>query len=123
MFFSNDTEADVLRLIQDVGQKLVLYHRLPNGEGVGILSWTNPWEQADLIVPASHHTPEDIIFPAAYQAGNARTVALTMNVRRDELCCFEYTGFRVPAGEARRRFPQADTLSRSEILQRGTRSS
>jgi hypothetical protein len=123
VLFSNDTEADVLRLIQDAGQQLVLHHRLPNGEGVGIRSWTNPWEQADLIVPASHHTTEDIIFPAAYQAGNARTVALTMNVRRDELRCFEYTGFRVPAGEARRRFPQADTLSRSEVLQRGTRSS
>jgi hypothetical protein len=122
VLFSNDTDADVLRLIQDVGQQLVLHHRLRNGEGVVIRSWTNPWEQADLIVPARHDTTEDIIFPAAYQAGTARPVALTMYLRRDELRCFELTGFRVPAGEGRRRFPQADTLTRGAPLQRSARS-
>jgi hypothetical protein len=73
-------------------------------------------------MPASHDTAEDIIFPAAYQAGIARPVALTMYIRPEELRCFELTGFRVPAGEARRRFPQADTLPRDEVLKRGTRS-
>jgi hypothetical protein len=122
MFFTNDTKADVLRLIQDGGQQLVLHHRLPNGESVAIRSWTNPWQQPDVIMPASHDTAEDIIFPAAYQAGTARSVALTMYIRPEELRCFELTGFRVPAGEARRRFPQAGTLSRGEVLKRGTRS-
>jgi hypothetical protein len=120
VFFSNDTKADVLRLIEDAGQQLVFHHLLPNGESVGIRSWTNPWQQADLIMPASHETA-DIIFPAAYQAGIARPVMLTMYARPDELRCFELTGFRVPAGDARCRFPQADTLSRDEVLQKGTR--
>jgi hypothetical protein len=122
MFFTNDTEADVLRSIQDEGQQLVLHHRLPNGEGVVIRSWTNLWQQPDVIMPASHDTAEDIIFPVAYQAGTARPMALTMYVRREELRCFEFTGFRVPAGEARRRFPQADTFTRGEVLKRGSRS-
>jgi hypothetical protein len=122
VLFSNDTESDVLRLIQDAGQQLVLHHRLPNGEGVVIRSWANPWEQADVIVPARHDTTDDLIFPAAYQAGTARPVALTMYLRPDELRCFELTGFRLPAGEGRRRFPEADTLSRGEPLQRSTRS-
>jgi hypothetical protein len=116
VLFSYDTQAYVL------GQQLVFHHRLPNGEGVVIRSWTNSWEQADVIVPASHGTTGDIIFPATYQPGTARPVMLTMYAHPDELRCFELTGFRVPAGEARRRFPQADTLSRNEVLRRGTGS-
>ena len=122
VLFSHDTQADVLGLIEEAGQQLVFHHRLPNGEGVLIRSWANPWEQADVIVPASHGTTEDIIFPATYQAGTARPVQLAMFTRPDELRCLELTGFRVPAGEARRRFPQADTLSRSEVPWRGTGS-
>jgi hypothetical protein len=120
VLFTNDTQPDVRRLIEDGGQQLLLHHRLPNGEGVVIRSWVNPWEQADVIMPASHDTTEDIIFPAAYQAGTARPVALTMYARPEELRCFELTGFRVPAGEARLRSPLADTLSRGAVLQRGT---
>ena len=120
VLFTNDTPADVLCLIEDAEQQLVFHHRLPNGEGVVIRSWTNPWEQADLVMPARHDTNEDIAFPAVYGAEAARPVTLTMYARPHELRCFELTGFRLPAGEARRRFPQADTLTRSEVLQRGT---
>jgi hypothetical protein len=120
VLYSHDTQADVLGLIEEAGQRLVFHHHLPNGEGVVIRSWTNPWEQADVIVPASHGTAEDIIFPATYRLGTARPVQLTIHARSDELRCFELTGFRAPAGEARRRFPQADTLSRSEVSWRGT---
>jgi hypothetical protein len=122
VLFTHDTQANVLGLIEEAGQRLVFHHRLPNGEGVVIGSWTNPWEQADVIVPASHGTTEDIIFPATYQLGTARPVQLTIYARSDELRCFELTGFRAPAGEVRRRFPQADTLSRSEIVRRSTGS-
>lgn len=122
VLFSHESQANVLRLIEDAGQRLVFHHRLPNGECVVILSWTNSWEQADFIMPASHGTTEDIIFPATYQLGTARPVMFTMCVRPDELRCFELTGFRVPEGEARRRFPQADTFSRNEVLQRSTGS-
>jgi hypothetical protein len=117
VFFSGDDQAVVQSLVKSAGQQLVFHHRLPNGEGVGISSWANPWEQADIIMPASHGTTEDFIFPAAYQSGTARPLALTMYVRTEELRCFELTGFRVSAGEARHLFPQADTLSmKGEIL-------
>jgi hypothetical protein len=122
VLFTNDTQADVCRLIEDGGQQLVLHHRLPNGEGLVIRSWQNPWEQRDVIMLARHDTTEDIVFPAAYQAGTARPVMFTMYVRPDGLRCFELTGFRVPAGEGLRRFPEADTISGTVALQRGTHS-
>jgi len=114
--FTNETEADVARMVESTGQQLVFHHRLPNGEGVIICSWTNPWAQADLIVPASHNTMEDIVFPASHQEGIGRPVMLTMYARREELRCFELTGFRLPCGEGLRRYPQADTLARNEVL-------
>jgi hypothetical protein len=119
LFFTRDSQAEVLRLIEDAGQQLIFQHCLPNGEGVVIRSWANSWEQPDIIMPASHGTTEDMIFPATYETGIARPVVLTMYVRSDELRCFELTGFRLPAGEARRRFPQADTFSRNGVPRRG----
>jgi hypothetical protein len=114
--FTNETEANVSRMVEGAGQELVFHHCLPNGEGVIIYTWTNPWSQADLVVPASHDTVEDIVFPTSHQEGIALPVMLTMYVRREELRCFELTGFRLPCGEGLRRFPQADTLSRNEVL-------
>lgn len=119
IFFSNDAAADVSASVEKAGQQLVSHHHLPNGEGVFIRSWIGPWEQPDIIMPASHGRVDDLVFPAVYQAGAVRPEHLVTFARPNELWCFEFTGFRVPAGEAHRHFPHAHVLSRHEVWARG----
>ncbi len=78
VLFSHDTQADVLGLTEEAGQQLVFYHRLPNGEGVAILSWANPWDQADIVMPSSHGTTEDII--SCYLSARNRALCDVHNV-------------------------------------------
>lgn len=119
LFFTRETEDDVCTLIKGEGQQLVFFHYLENGEGVAVRSWINPWQQLDHVVPAGHHEVEDMVFPTVYTTGIIRPIAFTMYTHPDELCCIELTGFRVPAGEGIRRYPQAATLTRNTVLDRG----
>ena len=107
ILFSRDNLAEVERLFEAAEHQLVRYHPLPSGEAVVIRSWEEPWPQPDIIMPAALGRSADIILPAAYQTENARPGTLTWFRLADNLVCLELTGFPVPAGEARPRFPEA----------------
>lgn len=118
VLFTREGEEEVRRQLMGAGHSLVLYHGLPNGEAVAIRSWANEFEQRDLIVEASHGVPRDLVLPSVFEVGVKRPVGLTMYLQPDEMRCIELSGYWVAAGEARRCFPMADTLSRNEITER-----
>jgi hypothetical protein len=74
-------------------------------------------------MPASHHEVDDLVFPAAFKRGVGRSLALTLCLLQEELQCFEFTGYRVPAGEGHRRFPDADTFTRNNVVDRSSHAS
>jgi hypothetical protein len=79
------------------------------------------WTRGDLIIPASMHEADDLVFPIASQRGQPRSINLTMyTTPRDSDClmCAELYGFRVPSGQAKSLFPNADCLTRSRVLDR-----
>ena len=123
VLFTRDKEEDVRELFLSAGHSFVAYHMLPNGEAVAIRSWANEFEQRDLIVEASHGAPLDLVLPSRFEIGVGRQVGFTVYVQSDEMRCIELSGYWVTAGEARRRFPMADTFSRSAVIdRRGTSS-
>jgi hypothetical protein len=119
VLFSRDTQTEVERLLDEAGEQFVFYHPLGNGDGVVIRSWEEPWEQPDIIMPASHGMTADIVLPATYQTGSARPSTLAMYKMAEELVCLELTGFRVAPGEADLCFPKALFFSRTEVVLQG----
>jgi hypothetical protein len=109
---------DVRAMFEKSGHLFVAYHSLPNGESIAIRSWANEFERRDLIVEAGHGVPRDLVLPSGFENGVKRPVAFTTYSQVDEMRCLELSGYWVPAGEARRRFPVADRISRTLIIDR-----
>jgi hypothetical protein len=119
VLLTREKEEDTRKLLVSAGHLLVAYHGLPNGEAVVIRSWANEFEQRDLIIEASHGVPRDLVLPSHFEVGVARPVGFTTYSQPDEMRCLELSGYWVTAGEARRRFPRADTFSRTVVVERG----
>jgi hypothetical protein len=119
VLLTREEEEDTRKLLVNAGHLLIAYHSLPNGEAVAIRSWANEFEQRDLIIEASHGVSQDLVLPSRFEVGLARPVAFTTYSQPDEMRCLELTGYWVTAGEARRRFPGADTFSRTMVVERG----
>ena len=118
LFFTREKEEDVQQLCMKVDHLLLYYHILPNRDAVAIRSWVSEFEDRDLIVEASLGETRDLVLPSLFEDGVERPVAFTTYAQPDEMCCFELSGYWVTAGEARRRFPAADTISRTKVLER-----
>jgi hypothetical protein len=118
ILFTLEAEEYVRQELLSAGQLLVAYHSLPNGEAVAIRSWTNKFEDRDLIMEASHGVAQDLVLPAKFEAGIARPIGFTIYFQPEEMRCFELSGYWVPAGQARLRFPGADTFSRTRLIER-----
>lgn len=120
IIFTNESENRLSQILND--HSIVAYHVLPNGEAVAILSWSEKFEQRTLIMESSLGVMKDLVMPSSYEAGIERPVGFTMYTQPDEMCCIELSGYWVDSGEGRRRHPAADTLSRNNIIQNGTKS-
>jgi hypothetical protein len=119
ILFIRDREEDVRRLFLEDDQLLVAYHRLPNDEAVAVRSWSNEFEQPDMIVEASHGAAEDLVLPSQFEFGVKRPVGFSVYFQPEEMRCFELSGYWVPAGHARLRFPDAASISRTVVTERG----
>jgi hypothetical protein len=118
VLFTREKKEDVRAMFEKSGHLFVAYHSLPNGESIAIRSWANEFERRDLIVEAGHGVPRDLVLPSGFENGVKRPVAFTTYSQVDEMRCLELSGYWVPAGEARRRFPVADRISRTLIIDR-----
>jgi len=119
VFFTHEPAGVVRELIEAEGQqRLILHHTLPSGEAVAIRTWEHLWTEGDAIMEASLGQPDDFVFPGRAQPGLARPVRLTVFFQPDEMRCVELSGYKVPAGEAVRLFPNAGRFSRTKILNR-----
>jgi hypothetical protein len=96
-------------------------HQTPNGNSLVLFSCEAEWARGNLIVPASKHEVDDLVFPEEETTGWARSIRLTMYkppADGDCLMCAELSGFRMAPGEARRLFPNADRLTRDRVIDR-----
>jgi hypothetical protein len=69
-----------------------------------------------MIMEASHGAERDLVLPSRFEAGVERPVAFAISKQPEELQVLQLSGYWVPAGEARRLFPEAHRFSRSEII-------
>jgi hypothetical protein len=118
LLLTREKEKNLQKLFVNAGHFLVAYHGLPNGEAVAIRSWAHEFEQRDLIVEAGHGVQRDLVLPSHFEVGVDRHVGFTTYSQPDEMRCLELSGYWVTAGEARRRFPGADTFSRTTLVER-----
>lgn len=116
LLFTRETEYDVVRLLGE--RHVVAYHRLPNGEAVVVRNWVSEFEERDLIVEASRGEGRDLVLPSGFEGGIRRSVSFTTYAQPDEMRCIELSGYWLPAGEGLLRFPNADTISRTQVVER-----
>jgi hypothetical protein len=119
LLLTNETVEAATALLKD--GSVLASHIIPHGETLILFAFDSDWVGHDLVMPAGFHEPDDFVFPADTQSMTTRPIRLTIfrPVRDgdgDCLNCEELGGYRLPAGEASVRFPDAHRLSRNLVL-------
>lgn len=119
MIFTRDSESELQNALVEGGAELLAYQALPNGDGFAVTGITAPWEGKTLIVNPAQGGTEDIVLPCYATPSIDRPIRFTLFARPDEMRCFEYSGFKMPAGKAEVLFPDADRLMDRQIIGKG----
>ena len=70
IIYSNDTQAEIARQTGP-SRSVLLFHGLPSGEDLAILSTQSKWSGPDLIVPASKHVTSPSYSRRSGSSGNS----------------------------------------------------
>lgn len=94
------------RSLKGYGAQVCVTHEMPNGETLVLFTTEEEWTKGDLIVPASMHETDDLVFPIDNPTENLRSITLTMYlpIKDGVRLCGELSGFRVPKGKVVRFF-------------------
>jgi hypothetical protein len=117
MIFTWDTEQDLQNVALQGNRIVVLYARLPNGEGFAVVRRDAAFGGENFRVPASHQQNQDILFSTADPANTGRPVQMTLfnnPLNNDRMTAWEYGGYR-----SNRLLPGLSgfsTLTRNEVL-------
>jgi hypothetical protein len=83
------------RSLKGYGAQVCVTHEMPNGETLVLFTTEEEWTNGDLIVPASVHETDDLVFPIDNPTENLRSITLTMYlpIKDGVLLCGELSAF------------------------------
>jgi hypothetical protein len=119
LFFTRESEENVIRLFGQNSRSLHVYVELPSGEAFAIASYATEWRGNPVKVPASQHEESDLVFHRADPDETGRPIRLTMFSSpgdNDPLFCQELGGYRVAGNDPRFLPWPFDTLSRDRVF-------
>ena len=122
MILTNEPIREAAVQLASTGADVIAVHSLPCGQTFAVRAADSDWAGDDLIAPAGFHEVDDIVFPRSDDRAGARPVRLTMFSNPsdgDALLCQELSGFKVPASMAKKLFPDANSLTRDAVFDRG----
>jgi len=115
LVYTLEPETAIQTCAHNMGYTLLSYHVLPGQEAVFIWTWTESYPEGDLIVPSRDGVEPDMVFPIKAPPDATRELHFTIFRQPEEMQSIECLGYKVPAGEASRRFPGASVFARTAI--------
>ena len=118
LIFTREDEETVRTLTAKVAHNLIAYKVLPSGEAFCLVSWfSEEAEENAFVVPASHHTNNDLIVSPEDPDATGRPVRLTTYRLSSEgyMCAWEFGAYyQTPSNlKPPMRFIRTDVLDRS----------
>lgn len=96
MFFTRHSDDD-LRSLASGQKKIVVYHRMPNGEAFAVVSCFAEGEPANFYMPASLHESADLIFTPDASTAGGRPIRITVYKHPrdgDRMTAWEWGGYK-----------------------------